>query len=408
MSLFMLAIKNLMRNVLRSAALFLALFVLSGTLVSISLLAAALTQSIELSRQRLGADVMVVPSGFSGTAEDLFLVGSAGSFTMKDAGEFQRAVLASEGVKAASPQLFVVSAPLPCCSVSDTMIVGYDPETDFVITPWLQGRRAGGEKQAPDDVVVGADILAGVGGRLKFYGHEFLIVGKLERTGMRYLDSGMFIPLEGVRTMIAESKGRAQKALSIGPDEISCLLVKLREDANAEKFALRLEHRHPDKKALLTDEMVRKTAGSLAIPLKGMALMFILQWAASLFLIGVVHKFSVDERRFELGIMKALGATDANIRSLLTLEIVILSGAACFAGIASGLLLIRTFSSYLSLTVKVPLVLPQGTALAGLVSAAFAVSLCSALAPALFSALRSSKIEPFYLIRGEVRRKEQG
>jgi len=54
-----------------------------------------------------------------------------------------------------------------------------------------------------------------------------------------------------------------------------------------------------------------------------MALMFILQWAASLFLIGVVHKFSVDERRAELGIMKALGATDGNIRSLLTLEVVI-------------------------------------------------------------------------------------
>lgn len=404
----MLAIKNLRRNVLRSAALFLALFVLSGTLVSISLLFAALTQSVDRSRQRLGADVMVVPSGHSGAAEELFLVGSAGSFTMKNAEALQRAVRSLAGVQAASPQLFVVSTPLPCCSVSDTMIVGYDPETDFVITPWLQGRRAGREKQAPDDVVVGADILAGVGGRLKFYGREFLIVGKLERTGARYLDSGIFIPLEGVRGMIAESKDRALKALSIGPDEISCLLVKLREDASAEKVALRLEYGHPDKKALITAEMVRKTARSLDIPLKGMALMFILQWAASLFLIGVVHKFSVDERRFELGIMKALGATDANIRSLLAVEIVLLSGAACFAGIASGLLLIQTFSHYLALTMKIPLVLPPGTAVAGLAAGAFAVSLCSALVPALFSALRSSKIEPFHLIKGEVRRKGQG
>jgi len=404
----MLAIKNLRRNVLRSAALALVLFVLSGTLVCISLLAAALRQSIDLSRQRLGADVLIVPSGHSGTAEEIFLVGSAGGFTMKDAGAFQRAVLSSEGVQAASPQLFVVSAPLPCCSVSDTMIVGYDPETDFVITPWLQGRRAGREKQAPDDVIVGADILAGIGGRLKFYGREFLIVGKLERTGARYLDSGIFIPLEGVRSMIAGSRGRAQKALSIGPDEISCLLVKLREGANAEKVALRLEYSHPDKKALITAEMVRKTTRSLGIPLKGMALMFILQWAASLFLIGVVHKFSVDERGVELGIMKALGATDANIRSLLAVEIVILSGAACLAGIASGLLLIQTFSRYLALTMTIPLVLPRGTAIAGLAAGSFVVSLCSALMPALFSAFRSSTIEPFYLIRGETRRKGQG
>lgn len=404
----MLAIKNLRRNVLRSAALFLALFVLSGVLMSISLLSAALTQSIDRSRQRLGADIMVVPSGYSGTAEDLFLVGSAGSFTMKNAGEFQRTVLSAEGVKAASPQLFVVSAPLPCCSVSDTMIVGYDPETDFVIAPWLQRGRAAGKKQAPDEAVVGADILAGVGGRLKLYGREFVIAGKLERTGMRYLDSGIFIPLEGIRSMIAGSKSRAKKALSIGPDEISCLLVKLREDANPEQIALRLEYHHPDKKALITAEMVRKTAGSLGIPLKGMALMFVLQWAASLFLIGVIHKFSVDERRTELGIMKALGAKDANIRTLLTMEVLILSGTASIAGIASGLLLIHTFSSYLALTMKIPLVLPRGTAVAGLAVAAFTVSLCSALVPALFSALRSSKTEPFYLLRGEVRRKGGG
>jgi len=401
-----IAIKNLRGNMVRSLSLFLIMFVLSGTLFSISLLHAALTRSIELSRQRLGADIMVVPSGQSGQAREIFLVGSAGSFTMPDAAAFQAAVLKSyEGVAAASPQLFVVSAPLPCCSVSDTMIVGFDPGTDFVITPWVRERTGTRGRQAPDEALVGADILAGIGGRLKLFGREFVIVGKLERTDMRYLDSGIFIPLEGVRSMIRESKEKARKTLTIGPDEISCLLIRMGEKGNAERTALRLEHQYPDRKALIVSQMVRKNADSLSVPLRGMALLFALQWAASLFLIGVVHTFSVDGRRVELGILKALGATDGNVRAMLLAETTVLSGAASLAGIGAGLLLVRSFSGLLRQTIDIPILLPGGIAITVLAGVVFVVSLASGVLPSLFSALRASRIEPFYLIKGDTRGK---
>lgn len=408
MSLFMVAVKNLRQNVLRSAALFLAMFVLSGILLCISLLHASSARSVELSRRRLGADIMVVPAAHAAKARDVFLVGNAGSFTMKEGSRFLNNVLAMDGVRAASPQLFIVSAPLPCCSVADTMIIGFDPESDFVISPWIKERTEIQGHQTFDNAVVGADILAGVGGRLKLFGREFFISAKLERTGMPYLDSGIFIPLQGARKMIEESSHRAQKTLSIGPDEISSLLIKVREDGNAEKIAMRLEYDYPDRIALITADMVRKTAGALNLPLKGMAWMFALQWAATLFLIGVIHTFSLDQRRAELGIMKALGATDGDVRAVLALEIVILSGAACLAGVVSGLLLVQVFAHSAAALMKIPLVFPGRLAVASLAAGVFAVSVCSGLAAALFSAFRVSKIEPFYLIKGIVEQKGQG
>ena len=378
------------------------MFVLSGTLQSISMLHAALTRSIDQTRQRLGADIMVVPSRYAGQAEEVFLVGSAGSFTMPDAAAFQAAVLSSyEGIAAASPQLFVISAPLPCCSVSDTMIVGFDPATDFVITPWVQERAGTGGPQAADEALVGADILAGIGGRLKLFGREFLITGKLARTGMPFLDSGIFIPLEGVRSMVRESKQKALKTITIGPDEISCLLIRLRENANPDRLALQLEHDHPSRKALVVSDMVRKSAASLNTPLRGMALLFVLQWAASLFLIGVVHTFSVNERRSELGIMKALGATDRNVRSMLLAEIMVLSGAAALAGIAAGLLLVRALAGTFLQTIDIPHLLPDGPTVAAVTATVFLVSLASGMLPALFSAFSAARIEPFYLIKGD-------
>ena len=401
-----IAIKNLRGNMLRSLSLFLVMFVLSGTLFSISLLYAGLMRSIELSRQRLGADIMVVPSAQVAQAREIFLVGSAGSFTMPGAASFPADVVRSyEGVAAATPQLFAVSAPLPCCSVADTMIVGFDPETDFVITPWVRERVGTRGRQAPDEALVGADILAGVGGRLKLFGREFLIVGKLDRTDLRYLDSGIFIPLEGVRSMVRESKQKALKALAIGPDEISCLLIRMTETGNAERTALLIEHAYPDRKALVVSQLVRTNGASLAVPLKGMAVLFALQWAASLFLIGVVHAFSIDGRRIELGIVKALGATDGYVRSLLLAEAAMLSGAASVTGIGVGLLLVHVLAGHLRQAIDIPLQLPEVPEVALLAAAVFVLSLASGILPSLYSALRSSRTEPFYLIKGDTRGK---
>ncbi|GAB4483770.1 MAG: FtsX-like permease family protein [Thermodesulfovibrionales bacterium] len=405
MNMVSLAMRNVRRDSFRSSSLFLVVAVLSCTLLSIGLLHAGLTHSIEKSRKMLGADIMVVPSVHAGNAEDVFLMGTAGSFTMKDSSVFRQSVLDTyAGVEAVSGQLFVTSAPLACCSVSDTTIVGYEPETDFVVHPWIREGRPPAGSDAVNEAVAGADIGAGINGRLKLYGREFLVTAKLERTGMRHFDSGIFIPMKGVRTMIAESGEKALRRLAIGNDEISCLLIRLESGTNPEIPALLIDHDYPGLKALVPSSMVRKTANSLAVPLRGITLLLALQWLSSLLLIGVVHAFSAELRRAEFGILTALGATDAKLRAMVAAEILAVSAAACAAGITAGFLLVRVFARHAALVMKIPFVLPEGTSLAALAAGVFVVSLGSAAVPAFLSVLRVARTGPFALIQGERKR----
>lgn len=407
MNLFAVAVKNIKQNSLRSVAIMTAIGALSAILFSLSLTYIALMRSVELSAKRLGADAMIVPLEYAEKAEDVLLTGKAKSFFINDYVPLREALLKTDGVQAVSAQLFVISAPHTCCTVSDTMLIGYEPETDFVISPWIKENIRKG-KLAPNEIVVGANILAGTGGRQMFYGQEFLIVGKLEPTGMRFLDSAVFIPMAGVRRMVDESRAKAILPLEIGKNEISAVLVKLKgEETTPEKFAIRFEYNMPGKKVLLMSGILSNAKKQLIAPLKGMAVIFAFQWAVSLFLIWVIYKLSIDERRVELGVMKALGACKNDIRKMLFMEIAMLSGFGGFAGIIAGFLLVRLFSGFLKNAYKAPLLLPDYPTLLLLSIAVFATSLFSGILASFFTTLKWSKIETFYLMRGGPERKGQ-
>jgi len=399
MNLYAVAAKNVRQNALRSIAIIVAMSVLSGIIFSLSLIYGALGRSVELSSKRLGADAMIVPAEYSEKTEDIILTGRPGSFYMNDTEPLRKQLLQTDGVEAVSAQLFIVSAALACCTVSDTMLIGYEPETDFVIAPWIK-ENIRKDKVASDEIVVGANILAGVGGRQKFYGQEFLIVGKLEPVGMPFIDNAVYIPMLGARKMIAESKDKALKTLTIRPEEVTSLLVKLKNDTALERFAVHVEQDHPNKKVILTSSILSNAKKNLIVPLKGMSALFVLQWAVSLFLIWVIYKISIDERRTELGVMKALGANKADIWKMLLLEISLLSGAGGIAGILCGYLVVNAFSSLLMITYKVPLLMPDKIHLVVLSFAVLAASLCSGILASLFTALKWAKVETFYLMRG--------
>ena len=399
MKLYTVAAKNIKQNGLRSVAIIVAMSVLSGILFSLSLIYSSLGRSVELSSRRLGADAMIVPAEYSEKTEDILLTGRPGSFYMKDTEQLRAQLLKTEGVETVSAQLFIVSAALACCTVSDTMLIGYEPETDFVIAPWILENINQGHV-APDEIVVGANILAGVGGWQKFYGQEFRIIGKLEAVGMPFIDNAVFIPMPSARRMIAESKDKALKTLTISPEEFTSLLVKLKNDMPPERFALRVERDHPDKKVLTTSSILSNAKRSLIVPLKGMSILFVLQWAVSLFLVWVIYKISIDERRAELGVMKALGANKADIGNLLLLEIAILSGSGGLVGILCGYMFVNAFSGLLMLAYKVPFLMPDTMRLFFLSAVVFAATLCSGILSSYFTATKWAKVEPFHLMKG--------
>ena len=147
-----LSLKNLKRKSARTAALVILSAFLSFSIFGGSLVVMSLQNGLKSYEARLGADIIVVPNQARshGTVDAILLQGIPGSFYMDES--YYEKIAAREGVEAASPQFFLASASAGCCSVA-VQIIGFDPETDFSIQPWIR-ESYGGKVNDGDSVVL--------------------------------------------------------------------------------------------------------------------------------------------------------------------------------------------------------------------------------------------------------------
>jgi putative ABC transport system permease protein len=380
MTIFYVSIRNLVRRPLRTGAMALALAALSGMLFSLTVLYISMAASLERGVDRLGADAMAVPSGWKEDSRGMLLSGGPVSEYM-DAAVIDT-IAGHEDVELCAGQLFIVSARLACCSLADTSLVGFDPETDLTITPWLKESLT--MPLLDNDVVAGANILAEPGGKARFYGKLFVIAGKLEPTGLDVIDSTVFIPMKGARDMIARSGQNTETPLNIGESEISAVLIRFRQGADHERSALRIEHALPGVKVELSGEMIRKAQKTLLVPLKAAFAAVVVQWVVCMALTGVLYCLSVMDRRKEIALMRSMGSKKETLLMMFFLEVVIVSAAGAVLGIATGGGALAAFKGVLGETLEVGLVPTSAAVVAAIAAFTTAFTVLSALAAAIY------------------------
>ena len=112
------------------------------------------TQGLELSRERLGADAILVPKYASATGSDLLFTALPENIYM-DAENLELAKQL-EGVAAVTPQFYNQTLDSSCCDTgTERRIVGYDSETDFILTHHLEVD--GKSVLEPDEIIMGSN-----------------------------------------------------------------------------------------------------------------------------------------------------------------------------------------------------------------------------------------------------------
>ncbi len=177
MTILNLALKNIKRKPFRNIALMLAVSLVSAMLFAGAAGMKSVLQSIKTGTERLGADLMVVPAGHEEEAKASLIASKPSVFYMPD-GVFEK-VKKVKGVKRASPQLFIKSEQYECCSFVDTLLVAFDPETDFTVLPWLEEKLD--HPLAKDEVLLGRSIPVAKGEVIAFYGKSLTVAGFLPR-----------------------------------------------------------------------------------------------------------------------------------------------------------------------------------------------------------------------------------
>lgn len=393
-SLTSLALKNLQRRPLRTAILIGALSLMVAALVFSLSFVLRVNASIQLTSERLGADLLVVPTGSRGAAEDILVENRAKSFSMNKT--IVDRVRSMDGIDKVSYQTYLVTLTGLCCSVPESLVVAFNQDTDFVVTPWLT--RKLGRKLRKGEAIVGSESaynislgLVDMDGML--FGNVFHMVGVLDKTGSG-LDTAVFISDENMDEIVKTSNA------GIRQDQISVVFVKIKKGADLYKVMSDIENSIIEVDVVMRKDVGKGLITTLSDIRKIFYLTMTLSTMLSLFLVWSIFTAIANERAREVGIMRALGAKEKHVAGLFLLEVLVLGAVGSIVGIFSGtglsLLMAKNFSILKNLPVDLTLGLRAGIAAAGL---CFGTAICAL--GALFPVQRLRKLEPLLVIKQE-------
>ena len=287
-------------------------------------------QGLALSRERLGADAILMPKYSNAKGDDLLFTAMPENIYMPIETVEQAKQL--KGVAAMSPQFYCQTLALGCCDPGEeARIIGYDSETDFILTPYLDEGAQNGINETElivghnyeDDDLVGANYM--------ILGRIFKVVSMLQPTGTG-MDSTFFMDIRTAQDMCLESEVLRENWTKRDPhDYISVIMIKFEDGVDPDAFVRQVEESGMEAKCLLTGETISSLQSQLEVT---MQVMFAL-WLASLLIavLSLVGRFNAlaKERKKEIGLLRAIGLKKGQVFGLII-------GETCTMALMGGLL----------------------------------------------------------------------
>ena len=397
MDLWYLVGQNISGRAYRSGLVVSFTAVLAAFIMSTTLLVKSIGHSLRVGKERLGADIIVVPAGKEIETQRAILLGKPVSKAWMPAENFDR-IAKVEGVAKASPQLYLETLTgAACCSASEMFMIAFDPETDFTIIPWLREKL--NQSLGPRDVVGGDWVtIPKETEKILIYGVRVNLAAKLEPTGMGF-DQTMFLTFDTAREIAKESATTAVRPLEIPEGQISAVHVKVKEnyviDEVAKRIMATVRWTHALASLELTRAIHRQTKGLFRMLFLGLTLV----WVLTVVLTGLLFSLTVNERRRQIGLLRAIGANRHFIFKLFLAESSILGVGGGLIGVVFAVLFVYLFRVYLMASAKLPLLLPPLLSLLGFMLACLLMALILALPALLYPAMRASRVDPAVAMR---------
>ncbi len=368
-----LPLLNLLRKPVRSVILLCLAAVLSFTVFGGALMVSSLRSGMTSLKERLGADIMVIPeeAAEKKNLEEIVLQGQTGYFYMEDT--VTEAVADVEGTGQVSDQIFLASLAASCCSAK-VQLIGFDPETDFTVLPWIRRSYSGELKKM--EVVVGHDIVSDEGDTLTFYGTDCIVAGKLTRTGTSY-DHCVFAGADTIRELTRSSIGRnLNQFKEVDPNHvISCVLVQTEEGADIDEVAKRIEASVSGVRAVPTSGMIAGISGSLLGISHIVRVMTAVIFLLAFLIMMIVFTMLIHERKREYALLRVVGVSRVSLTRSVMSEIVMVCLAGAAAGVLAALLIQILFVRALQGTLDMPMLMPgAGSVIAYMVLSVLAVA----------------------------------
>ena len=393
-----IALSNLSYKINRTLSMLLLTSLCAASVFACVVLYFGLKNGINTIQKRLGADLMIVPKGAEQKMQSVLISGEPNYFYIEK--EIAEKISQIEGVEKVTSRFYLTSVSEDCCDFP-VQIVGFEPETDFVISPWIEESFPPDSKKFTEEfytegcVVTGSNVLTQKDG-VRFFDKTHPVSGKLSKSGAG-IDNAVFVSMNTLKEIYDDAKGRGFGFISDGKagSKVSAVFVRLSEGAKADSTAVKITSRIPNVSVLKRDAVFSEISSSLDSVFFILKILAVSVTLFTVISLAIIFPLAVSSRTAEFSILRILGAAHKKCAEILLYEALFISVAGGLSGIALASLLVFPFCTAIDSALSVPLVFPPPailflTGCAVLLAVIFAV-----LLSALKSIIAVSKLEPY-------------
>lgn len=397
-----IALSNLSYKINRTLSMLLLTSLCAASVFACVVLSYGLKNGINTIQKRLGADLMIVPKGAEQKMQSVLISGEPNYFYMEK--EIAEKISQIEGVEKVTSRFYLTSVSEDCCDFL-VQIVGFEPETDFVISPWIEESFPPDSKKFTEEfytegcVVTGSNVLTQKDG-VRFFGKTHPVSGKLSKSGAG-IDNAVFVSMNTLKEIYDDAKERGFGFISDGQagSKVSAVFVRLSEGAKADSTAVKITSRIPNVSVVKRDAVFSEISSSLDSVFFILKILAVSVTLFTVISLAIIFPLAVSSRIAEFSILRILGAAHKKCAKILLYEALFISVAGGLSGIALACLLVFPFCTAIDSALSVPLVFPPPailflTGCAVLLAVIFAV-----LLSALKSIIAVSKLEPYSVMK---------
>jgi putative ABC transport system permease protein len=402
--------RDLRGRTFRTVSSVTAVAVIVGALFLTMLLIGGANYSIDLARNRLGSDIIVLPKGSDVSSRPfvtLFYTSTNGYLPPADVST----VGSVSGVKAVTPETYLTMfgfAGGDTGVVAFNYLIAIDPQNNFMLKSWLPANVT--QPLANNGTILGSDVpqwdtIPSHGGR--FYGVTIHPTFRLASTGT-FLDHIVFISTQTAAYMLAWQNLHPNQSdpdfllpLRFTLGQVSAIFVKLEDGVNPDLEVQKILTADANVDAFTLSDLAHSANVRFAGLLYQFGISGTLVWAGSVLLVSAMTTLGVRERQREFGLLRSIGATRSFVRGLVLSQSVIITAVAGAAGILGAYALFSLFYARVIAQIGVSYITPPLPEILTVVLLAMAATVFTGIVAAWWPARVASRMEPYDALKRE-------
>ena len=315
--LHMVPFRNLRTRPFRTGVLLLLVFAQAACVLGGLMMTQSMQKEMTRTKARLGADILVYPAAAMSkiSGKTLLMQGSPVEI-WKDRSMLSR-IDACDDIAQVAYQIYIRDTT----GKAPVWIVGFDGKTDFVITPWIRdgctperGIIVGSKVQVSDDHVT-------------LFSRTWPVSARLDETGSE-LDEMAFVDMETLKSLLKSAEEAGITAYQgIDPDrDFSVALIRVSSKEKLDSVTSWLNVYVRKVKAVRSEETLSDTSEGIRKQMSMIVVIAVAAWVVLLTALAIAQSMMMKERKKELFVWHAIGASRAIVNRVMLTEALIVYG----------------------------------------------------------------------------------